>query len=488
MAELNVLRGSTRIVVSFDPGARLSEVLRAQGIHIQQPCGGRGSCHKCAVTLRGQVSPPNAYEQQTGIRLACQAVLLGDAEVILPEEQEMEQIQMGSGIRLSPRAPMPGKYGAAIDIGTTTLVLSLYHLESGTCLAETGMLNPQTSAAADVMGRISAALSGEQEQLRQQVTQAIDTLIRQACLQAQVPADEVESLVITGNTTMLYLLTGRNPLSLSRAPFEADCLFDETIELCGKHAYLPPCTHAFTGADLTCAVLASQMCEGNEIALLSDVGTNGELALWDHGSLLVTSTAAGPAFEGAGISCGCGSISGAIDRVQIVNGQLIAHTLGGAAATGVCGSGLIDAVAAGLALGEIDETGAMEHSLVLAPGICLTQGDIRAVQLAKAAVAAGIETLTETSGIPAEAIGAFYIAGGFGSHLNVQSAAAIGLFPGKLAQKARVIGNAALFGAAQMLLDLGMQERGRQIASKARHVNLGGNPAFNEHYMDRMMF
>ena len=489
MAELKVIRGGAQTVLCFEPGQRLSDVLNAHGMNVLRPCGGRGVCGKCAVLPSGQISPPSPAERKAGVRLACQTVLLGDSEVILPESRPMEQIELGSRGALTPIAPMPGRYGAAVDIGTTTVALSLYDLRAGRCLAESGMLNPQSAAAADVMGRIGAALAGEGNRLKDQVTNAVSALLSQACAQADVDEALVESMVITGNTTMLYLLTGHSPAPLSHAPFEADWLFDETVTLCGRQAYLPPCMHAFVGADITCAVLSCGMCDEEGIALLCDVGTNGELALWKDGQLLVTSTAAGPAFEGAGISCGCGSVAGAVDRVWVRDGQAAVHTIGEAPAVGVCGSGLIDAVAAGLALGEIDETGAMEKDFwPLTEGVRLLPGDIRAVQLAKAAIAAGLETLLECAKITVPQLDAFYIAGGFGSHLNAQSAAAIGLFPQDAVKKARVVGNGALAGAAQLLLDQGKMDRARQIARSARHVNLGGNPCFNQHYMEQMLF
>ena len=384
---------------------------------------------------------------------------------------------------------MPGDYGAAVDIGTTTVALKLYDLKTGACVGEAGMLNPQTAVAADVMGRIGAALKGGLEAMRAQVNGAIDQLLEKACSQAGVSPAAVASMAVTGNTTMLYLLTGRSPEALSHAPFEADCLFDETLPMNGRAVYLPRCMHAFVGADITCAVLAADQCASGDTSLLCDVGTNGELALWKDGLLHVTSTAAGPAFEGAGISCGCGSVRGAIDRVWVEDGALKAHTIGDAPAVGVCGSGLIDAVAAALALGLVDETGAMDDDeLPLAEGVALQPQDIRAVQLAKAAIAAGIETLLEEAGVGEDDVRTLYIAGGFGSHLNVDSAAAIGLFPEALASRVKVLGNAALSGAAALLLDTEKHERTRAIAALARHVNLGGNPKFNEHYMDQMFF
>ena len=247
--------------------------------------------------------------------------------------------------------------------------------------------------------------------------------------------------------------------------------------------------NAFVGADITTAVLASGMCQKDEVSLLCDIGTNGEMALWKDGVLYVTSTAAGPAFEGAGISCGCGSVRGAIDRVWLENDKICVHTLGDAEAVGVCGSGLIDAIAAGLESEQIDETGAMDDDeLVLSGDVALEPQDVRAVQLAKAAIAAGMEMLAETAGIPMEDIKTLYIAGGFGSHLNVESAVKIGLLPEVLSDRAKILGNAALSGAVQVLLDRNARGTLSDIAAKSQHVNLGGNPKFNEKYIDMMFF
>ncbi len=477
--------------IPFDGQPVLSQVLEGAGLAVAHPCGGRGTCGKCAVELRGAVSPPNEAEKLAGQRLSCQAALLGDCEALLPQAAALEQIESALGpLQTRPGArPMAGEWGAAVDIGTTTLALKLYHQPRGLCLGEATALNPQTAVAADVMGRIGAALEGQGPRLREQIAQALDRLLQEACGQAKIQPLEVEAWVLAGNTTMLYLLTGRNPESLSHAPFKADCLFDLWEDLLGRRAYLPPCLNAFVGADITCALLASGLCEKPETALLCDIGTNGEIALWKEGRLFVTSTAAGPAFEGAGISCGCGSVRGAIDKVWVENGRLGAHTIGEAPAVGICGSGLLDAVAALLETGEIDETGATEEErLPLRDGVALLPKDIRAVQLAKAAIAAGIGTLLEEAGVSPGEIGTLYIAGGFGSHLRVASAAAIGLIPRELASKAKVIGNASLAGAALLLLDERRVQEARAIAAAASHVSLGGNPRFNERYMEEMLF
>lgn len=483
MAKLTICRGDKTSLLHFEGEVLLDELLKQAGFDVARPCGGRGSCGKCAVEIEGAVSEPNTAEKRNGCRLSCQAVILGDATVTLPEDAKMEVIETDIGEVPMSLKPMAGKIGAAVDIGTTTVAVRLYNLKSGKCIGKAAARNPQGAVAADVMGRINAAMRGELSHLQEQIINCIETLILAA------GGQKVDSFVLTGNTTMLYLLTGRNPESLSHAPFKADTLFDNEVDMLEGRAYLPPCMNAFVGADITCAVLDSGMCRNRATSLLCDIGTNGELALWKDGRLYVTSTAAGPAFEGADISCGCASVSGAIDKVWVANGEIVAHTIGGEKAVGVCGSGLIDAVAAGLMTEAIDETGALEdNSLPLADGVALQSRDIRSVQLAKAAIAAGITTLIKTAGASVDEIETLYIAGGFGSHLDVRSATAIGLIPKALTNRVKVLGNAALSGAVRALLDTDSTEELRQIAAVSNHVDLGGNPLFNENYIEQMMF
>lgn len=487
MPILTIRRGETVKTVEFSGKTPLSVLLDRAGESQAQPCGGRGVCGKCAVELTGEVSPPNAQETALGKRLSCQAEVWGDAEAVLPKRTGSWEIETAAAYTGALR-PMGGVLGLAVDIGTTTLAAQLYDLKTGKRLSEAARLNPQGVVAADVMGRIGAALDGKLTTLRDQVQDAIRELLRETCQKAARPEEDADVLLLTGNTVMLYLLTGRDPISLSRAPFLADTLFGTETELLGRRAYLPLCMNAFVGADITCAVLASGMCEREETSLLCDIGTNGEIALWHRGTLYVTSTAAGPAFEGAGISCGCGSAAGAIDRVWEEDGAVRFHTIGGAEPIGICGSGLIDATAVFLDREDISCTGAIDPEGLPLGNLRLLPGDIRAVQLAKAAIASGIRLLLRQAGITAADVSRFWIAGGFGNHLNLQSAAAIGLIPETLVPKARPLGNAALSGAAALLLDREQVEKTRKIVEKSQHVNLSGNPSFNDVYVSCMLF
>lgn len=489
MAVLTLIYNGKKTYIPFDGAPLLKDLLIRTGHAVESPCGGKGSCGKCAVAVRGDISAPNGAEQKAGCRLACQTVLYGDAEAEINAQAEQNaHIQADTSAITANNTDF--RYGAAVDIGTTTVVLKLFSAD-GSCLGVASALNPQRAFASDVIGRISASLNGNGEILKKQITDCIFSLLEKCCASAGIKYEETERMVITGNTAMMYLLTGACPESVARAPFEADDLFGRWITLFGINTYLMPCMNAFVGGDITAAVLDSGMLLSDGISLLCDIGTNGETALYKDGVLYVTSTAAGPAFEGAEISCGCGGEDGAVCRVWAEDGVLYAHTLGNLPATGICGSGIIDAVAAFLELGYIDETGATHKELkITANGgaVTLLPADIRALQLAKAAVAAGTEILLARSGTKAEEVQTLYLAGGFGNKLNTESAAEIGLFPAVLSKRARPLGNAALSGAVKILFDPSLAAEAERISSHALHISLGGSEDFNDAFIENIFF
>ena len=478
-------------------GTLLSDALLPRHT-LETPCGGQGRCGKCRVRVSGAVSPPTPaeiarltpQELAQGVRLACCTKVQGDCTVGLFHTGE-SQIRLTGKMPKFDLAPAFSHYGVAMDIGTTTLAALLFD-QQGIQLAQASCPNPQGAWGADVISRIQAALQGKGEELAAAVRGALSQLIGDMARQAAVSPAEIDGVTITGNTVMLYLLTTTDPDCLSHAPFAATRLFGETIPAAaldlpclGAQVYLPRCMSAFVGADITTALLASSICQKPDTRLLTDIGTNGEIALWHKGQLSCCSTAAGPAFEGAGMP----GKTGAIDHVSVENGALRAHVLGGGTPQGVCGSGVIDGLACLLELDLLDETGLLEEDpAVLQAPVSLSQKDVRMVQLAKSAVCSGLTTLLRTAGVPAGEVEELAVAGGFGSYLNVASAGKIGLLPQELVPKVQVLGNAALSGAAMLLLNETLRAESQRLAESAHTVDLSANPVFLELYTDNMFF
>lgn len=484
-AEIRLTINGEERIIETETEKLLSDVLNSHGAHIDMPCAGKGTCESCSVYVDGKK------------RLACQTKIEGNISVELDEPAGFKNIAAGAVIEGTSKNPMYSDYGISIDIGTTTVCASL--------LGKTGLIgtvtrkNPQTIFGADVISRIEKALSGGLNELSKCIQDSISEMISELCRSNDIASGSIDAAVITGNTAMLYLLAGQNPEVLSRAPFKADRLFGEyvdakTLNLSvapDARVYLPSCVSAFVGGDIITAVIASGLYKRDKTALLVDIGTNGEIALWHKGMLTCCSTAAGPAFEGAGITNGVYGISGAIDHVWHNSGQILSSTIGGAAAVGICGSGVVDAVAVMLELGIVDETGAFTDAsdrLELQNGISITASDIRKIQLAKGSVRAGMETLLEASGIDKQKVEALYIAGGFGSFINLESASKIGLIPKELLPRARVPGNAAHTGASMLLQDKALANVSEMLAKQARTIPLDANPLFTDNYMTYMMF
>ena len=485
-------------VVQAVSGQTLSEIISGE-----KPCGGHGRCGKCRVTVTGEVSPPadselsllSSGELARGVRLACITRALGDCVVTAESPKEGMQIVSDGALPPLELSPAFERFGVAVDIGTTTVAARLYDGQ-GILLADAACANPQSRWGADVISRVEAALGGKGRELALSVRGALDGIIKELCGTAGIGSGEIDGAVITGNTVMLSLLTEESAEPFSHAPFEVKRVFGETLRAdeleltCLSHdtqIYIPPCISAFVGADITCAILASQMCE-QDTSMLADIGTNGEIALWHNGNLTVCSTAAGPAFEGVGISAGMRGVEGAIDRVNVENGKLVSHVIGEATPVGICGSGLVDAAACMLELDIIDENGYLEDGeLVIGPPVSLTQNDIRMLQLAKGSVCAGIMTLMDGEKISADRIPALYVAGGFGSYLNKENAAKIGLIPRGLSESVITVGNVALSGASVLLLDSTARNTAHRLAKSATAIELSTNPTFFENYIEAML-
>jgi len=486
--------------VSVPKGTKLKEI-----ISTDMPCGGRGRCGKCKVFAQGNLSPFSvsemnnltAEERKNGIRLACMVNLEGDCTIQTISKNSENKILTDGKFNIEVNEPIFKKYGISIDIGTTTIAAKLYDIHGNELCESTGM-NPQAKWGADVISRIEASLKGEKHALAKTIRTEINNIIEVVAQKTDISAKDIDGIVLTGNTAMLHLLTDTDVEPLSKVPFEAKRLFNE--ELSAKDldltnadndatVYLPPCISAFIGADTVCALIASEIDTTDDTKILVDIGTNGEMALFRNCELLVCSTAAGPSFEGVGISMGMSGKNGAIDHAETVNGKICAHVIGETEAVGICGSGLIDVVKCLLETGIIDETGYLEDDPVHITGkVFLTQEDMRMVQLAKSSIYAGINTMLITSGVELNEVPKLLIAGGFGSYLNTNNAGRIGLLPMELIPRSEILGNAALSGSAMLLLNKSMKIKATEIALKAKVIPLSANPIFTEEYMEQMMF
>ncbi len=518
-------------VLQVPRGTPLQDVLFAHGVEF--PCGGRGLCKGCKVKVlegslpigpeeRLRLSPA---ELAAGWRLACR----GCAEVPLRVELAQWEAPILSDESAFPFTPQAG-WGVAVDLGTTTLVAQLLDLQTGHVRAVATALNSQAQHGADIMSRVEYAVAGGgQALLEKLIREQIGGLIRQLLEQGHVTqppirrrgshsslapaatplrtaaptlrpseAPTVSRIVVVGNTVMHHLFCGISVEPLSRYPFEpsspgakAFSARDLAWDLPGNPQVLfLPCLGGFVGSDILAGILATKLHETKALAALVDLGTNGEIVIGNREQMLCASTAAGPAFEGARISMGMRAATGAISEVHLEDGRLHCHVLGDGAARGICGSGLVDAVAVGLDLGRLRPNGRLVQgdNLELLPPVSLTQWDIRELQLAKGAIAAGFRLLLEQWGAGMHDLTQVYLAGAFGNYINQASARRIGLlaFP---PEKVKPAGNTALLGAKLALFG-GLEHGGSypEILRKVRHVALNEDPHFQETYVEEMSF
>jgi uncharacterized 2Fe-2S/4Fe-4S cluster protein (DUF4445 family) len=482
--------------IDAEPGAALRDLLFPHGVEF--PCGGRGACRGCRVRVASGVGEPTADDRRLlapdelarGWRLACRAVVHGDVAVEV--EQWASAVLVDDHPIVSPRREGAG---IAVDVGTTTLAAQLVDLAQARVLAVRTALNPQAASGADIMTRIGAALDpGAAASLRDLVRGEIGRLVAGLSSDAGRLADRV---VLVGNTVMHHLFCGLDVRPLAATPFESPHLGERRLdpsELGWQVAPATdirflPCVGAFVGSDVLAGIRAVGLAERDELEAFVDLGTNAEIVVGTRERLLCASTAAGPAFEGGRISSGMRAATGAICEVALVDGAMAVRVLGGGRARGVCGSGLVDAVRCGLELGQVLPTGRFARgvaALRLAAGVSMTQADIREVQLAKAAIAAGLETLLARLGATLADVVRVHLAGAFGNYVSHESGRRIGLVPVD-PERVCAAGNTALLGAKLALFDDGP---GALAAVRARveHVPLAADPRFADAYVAAMRF
>lgn len=463
--------------------------------YIPATCSGRGSCGKCQVLI--------GKEEQ--VQLACMVQIQEPMQVKLfvPGEEEFEI--RGLDWQEDAAKERETDLGIAIDLGTTTIAMALIGLESGQVYQTYTGVNHQRRYGADVISRIQASNEGMLRKLQQLIRK--DLLRGIGTLQESLKNEErISQIAIAGNTTMIHLLMGYSCKTLGVYPFVPvntdlqvlpfEGVFNSRQLLAEVH--LLPGISAFVGGDITAGILACNMTQGKEVSMLIDLGTNAEMAIGNRDSLLVTSAAAGPAFEGGNISCGVGSVPGAISTVNMVNHILRFETIGGKPMVGLCGTGVVELVS------ELKEEGIMNTDGLLsdtASGqrivlgqdpegneISFTQKDIRELQLAKAAIRGGMEALIHQYGINKEEISACYLAGGFGYKINVEKAAKIGLLIPELRNRTKAIGNGSLEGCISYLTKESSRIQIQEIQKMGREHSLAKDSFFQEKYIENMSF
>ncbi len=515
-------------------------------IWTEQPCGARTACGKCRVrVVNGTTAVTSADERlltaaeiADGWRLGCQLTLDGDVTLTIPpqtrstaaksfgddtlfadgiEPNEEVRAVLGADGALSPGAAAP--FGIAVDIGSTSLAAALVNLATGRVIGTTSRVNPQVRFGADVISRIHFAQehADGNAQLHAAVTSAIGEMIADLALQGGVSAERIVTVVCAGNATMTHAAVGADIMPLGQAPYEG--LFTNERRMPVRefgwpaHAdavawFLPMVGH-HVGGDTVGAMLACGMDRADGWRLLIDLGTNTEVVLGSRRGLIATSTAAGPAFEGANIEHGMRAAPGAIDRVRVLaNGRLVAGTVANQPARGICGSGLIDAVAELHKAGVIADSGYMKgrdecvaagvsarlcERLVEAPGaprrvrfdgdVTLSAQDVRQLQLVKGSIAAGITLVLKHAGVRAEELDAIYIAGTFGSFVRKESVQAIGLVPAIDPERVHFVGNAAGVGARMVLVDARLRERAIYIAEHCEYLELAGHAGYEDAFI-----
>ena len=467
--------------IEAENGETLLSVLRTAGLILDAPCGGEGRCGKCRVYADGVEV------------LACRTPADRDMTVTLPQKSDRHILSECLSL---PEAQVREGCCLAVDLGTTTVAGYLLAADKEPVCAS--LHNPQSAFGADVMSRIRLAVQGQQDTLTNSIRRCLETLTLTLCRKAGISPGDMHRICVVGNPAMQQFLLGIPLDNLATVPFSPVLTqvktlpAKEILPLWENAEFLiVPDITGFVGADTVACMLAAEQDSREDIVLLVDIGTNAEMVLGNRRGRVACSAAAGPALEGALIRFGMGGQSGAIDHVWLENGELRYSVIGAVPARGICGSGLIDAVAAALELGILNERGKIltEDGLIhLTDSIYLTQEDIRQVQLAKGAIAAGIQLMANHLGIPLSDVQKVFLAGAFGTYMNPKSACKMGLLPKELEGKIIALGNGALSGAILLTCDALMPERAQKIVETTQTLELGTMPEFPRCFARNMRF
>lgn len=521
---IKVIRAGKEIIFQGEEHISLLEQLRNQDVYISAACGGAGKCGKCKVQLQDGVTEITGADRQCldeaeladGWRLACTAYPEKDCCVIVHSDDESQfEIVSEHQEKQEQTERQEEGYDIGIDVGTTTIAIELVGKTSGQVLNTVTAINRQRAFGADVISRIQASNDGQKEALKESIRRDLYEGIRRLLAQSGAESGKIGRIVIAGNTTMGHLLMGYSCETLGVYPFtpvnigfihgEFADMFREQIQADGSKALkleaeivLLPGISTYVGADISAGMLACDFDKREKPCLLIDLGTNGEMALGNKDRILVTSTAAGPAFEGGNISCGMGSVPGAICKVSMEDGHISLATIGDKPPVGLCGTGVIETMCELVKQELVDETGMLEEDyfeagfeLARTPSgepIVFTQKDVREIQLAKSAVRAGVETLLKRYGITYEEIDQVFLAGGFGYKIDLEKTIGIGMLPEEFREKTTAIGNSSLGGTVVYLTREEAKERLDRIVELSSEVELSSDKDFNNFYTEYMFF
>jgi len=480
--------------IEVNKGIMLHKALIDAGYEIFSPCGGNGTCGKCKVHIKDH-----------GFVTSCLHAVNEDIEVLLPGKAEAKilvsqyeytrKLPFNPGMNIQNSAfPM----GIAIDIGTTSVVFYLVNLLMGSAVETRAFMNPQIKYGSDVISRINHCINNPEglEKLQAEIIGLINDQVADLASAAGVSPNEIIKISVAGNTTMLHILLGADPSSLAFVPFKP--VFTDRKTLKAKEYGIQsnpetelivlPSVSAYVGADIVAGLASLDPPENIKNYLFIDIGTNGEMALVKGKEVWVCATAAGPAFEGANISCGMAAVEGAISAYNDKGFE----TVGNIDPKGICGSGLIDICAYMVEKKLVQPDGLLENEYVISDNsnekISINQQDIRELQLAKSAIVSGIKILIKNAETSFEALDALFLAGGFGNYIKLENAVKIGLFPMELSNKVIPVGNSSGSGAVLALKSEQFYPIVDELAQKTRFIELNDDPDFAMEFAMNMSF
>jgi len=536
MAEIQIALSRKRICC--EDGSNLLQALLEAGVFVDNPCGGKGICGKCKIRVisggEDNISPVTETEKKhltkeeltSGIRLSCLAEVHGQVGIELLEKERKHKVLTKGYVPDFDREFRDEGYGIAVDIGTTTVVVSLVNLANGEEIADASMINAQKHYGLDVLTRITYEYEHPDDgaqKLKEAIVNSLNSMIDEVCLEAGISSDLIREIDVAANCTMMHMLLGVDARSIGRAPYkpqflEARCIKAAEIGLTagrGADLYCLPHVSAYIGADIVAGAYVCNLQKEKGNVLFIDIGTNGEIVLASGGRLLCCSCAAGPALEGMNISCGMRAAEGAIEDITInesgVEYAVIGQEGAEAEAAGLCGSGILSAMKELLRTGMVKKTGVFvkkeklaeddyrypmirvngtKRELIIStePEIIVTQDDVRQVQLAKGAILSGITALLRKAEIAVEDLDKVMVAGQFGAHLPAESLIRTGILPAVRADKLVYVGNSSKTGAYMTLMSRKVKGQMEELAASMEYMELAETEGYDRLFSDCMMF